>query len=91
MGKLIPNDFIPSSSSSISDNDVNSGMIAILINVWKKINFYKILVHSLTKDFLRLASCCAIERFPFIKKWKTNQEEEEIEYLLYVDPFQSCD
>uniref|UniRef100_A0A7E4W376 ATP-grasp domain-containing protein n=1 Tax=Panagrellus redivivus TaxID=6233 RepID=A0A7E4W376_PANRE len=37
---------------------------------------------QITRDFLRLATCCAIEKFPFIKKWSSVQESEEIEYLL---------
>uniref|UniRef100_A0AC34RJ43 Uncharacterized protein n=1 Tax=Panagrolaimus sp. JU765 TaxID=591449 RepID=A0AC34RJ43_9BILA len=39
-------------------------------------------VQTLTRDFFRLATCCAIERFPFIQKWKNKQENTEIKHLL---------
>uniref|UniRef100_A0AC35FBA4 ATP-grasp domain-containing protein n=1 Tax=Panagrolaimus sp. PS1159 TaxID=55785 RepID=A0AC35FBA4_9BILA len=39
-------------------------------------------VQNLTRDLFRLATCCAIERFPFITNWKTNEENVEIENLL---------
>uniref|UniRef100_A0A914YTS5 Uncharacterized protein n=1 Tax=Panagrolaimus superbus TaxID=310955 RepID=A0A914YTS5_9BILA len=39
-------------------------------------------VQNLTRDLFRLATCCAIERFPFITNWKTKEENIEIENLL---------